>query len=114
MIVQVSRDARVDFRLQPGAPDQTVEVTGEATLVDTSDSTLNGVLENKAINELPLQGRDFQNFCPCIRACSARPAGGFQSITSNGNRPDENNFFIDGANDNDVYYGESVVNEAGI
>jgi hypothetical protein len=42
------------------------------------------------------------------------PGGGFQSITSDGNRPDENNFFIDGAVDNDVYYGESVLNEAGI
>jgi hypothetical protein len=38
VVVQVSRDARVDFRLQPGAPDQTVEVTSEATLVDTSDA----------------------------------------------------------------------------
>ena len=42
------------------------------------------------------------------------PGGGFHSVTSNGNRPDDNNFFIDGANDNDVYYGETVVNDAGI
>jgi Carboxypeptidase regulatory-like domain len=114
VVVQVSRDARVDFRLQPGAPDQTVEVISEATLVDTSDSTLNAVLENKAINELPLQGRDFQNLLPLHPGVQRTPGGGFQSITSNGNRPDENNFFIDGATDNDVYYGESVVNEAGI
>jgi hypothetical protein len=40
--------------------------------------------------------------------------GGFQSITSNGLRPDDNNFVIDGAVDNDAYYGESAVNEAGI
>jgi hypothetical protein len=84
MVVQVSRDACVDFRLQPGAPDQTVEVTGEATLVDTSDSTLNGVLENKAINELPLQGRDFQNLLPLHPGVQRTPGGGFQSITSNG------------------------------
>ena len=82
VVVQVSRDARVDFRLQPGAPDQTVEVTGEATLLDTSDSTLNGVLENKAINELPLQGRDFQNLLPLHPGVQRTPGGGFQSITS--------------------------------
>jgi hypothetical protein len=29
-------------------------------------------------------------------------------------RPDDNNFYIDGANDNDIYYGETVVNDAGI
>ncbi|HXR17919.1 MAG TPA: TonB-dependent receptor [Terriglobales bacterium] len=112
--VQVARDDRVDFRLQPGAISETVEVSGAATLVDTTDSTLNGVLENKAINELPLQGRDFQNLLPLHPGVQRTPGGGFQSITSNGNRPDENNFFIDGATDNDVYYGESVVNEAGI
>src|SRR5579863_203387 len=114
VIVQVSRDARVDLRLQPGGVNETVEVTSEAALIDTTDSTLNGVLENKAINELPLQGRDFQNLLPLHPGVQRTPGGGFQSITSNGNRADENNFFIDGATDNDVYYGESVVNEAGI
>jgi hypothetical protein len=114
VVVQVARDARVDIRLQPGALNEMVEVTGQSSLVDTTDSTLNGVLENKAINELPLQGRDFQNLLPLHPGVQRTPGGGFQSITSNGNRPDENNFFIDGATDNDVYYGESVVNEAGI
>jgi hypothetical protein len=42
------------------------------------------------------------------------PGGGFHSVTSNGLRPDDNNYVIDGANDNDAYYGETVVNDAGI
>jgi hypothetical protein len=114
VVLEVSRDARVNLILQLGSLDQTVEVVAQETLVDTVDSTLNGVLENKAINELPLQARDFQNLLPLHPGVQRTPGGGFQSITSNGNRPDENNFFIDGATDNDVYYGESVVNEAGI
>jgi hypothetical protein len=114
VLLQVSRDVRVNLILQPGSVDQKVEVNATDTLVDTVDSTLNGVLENKAINELPLQGRDFQNLLPLHPGVQRTPGGGFQSITSNGNRPDENNFFIDGAVDNDVYYGESVLNEAGI
>src|SRR5579872_86512 len=112
--LEVGRDVRANFQLQPGAASETVDVTAEQTLVDITDSTLNGVLENKAINELPLQGRDFQNLLPLHPGVQRTPGGGFQSITSNGNRPDENNFYIDGATDNDVYYGESVVNEAGI
>lgn len=114
VVLQVSRDARVNLTLEPGSADQTIEVNAQQTLVDTVDSTLNAVLENKAINELPLQGRDFQNLLPLHPGVQRTPGGGFQSITSNGNRPDENNFFIDGAIDNDVYYGESVLNEAGI
>ncbi len=114
VMLDVSRDARVDLKLQPGAASETVEVTGEQALVDTTDTTLNGVISNKAINELPLQGRDFQNLLPLNPGVQRTPGGGFHSVTSNGNRPDDNNFFIDGADDNDAYYGETVVNDAGI
>jgi len=114
LTLEVGRNLRVDVKLQPGAINETIDVSAEQTLVDATDSTLNGVLSNRAINVLPLQGRDFQNLLPLHPGVQRSPGGGFQSITSNGNRPDENNFYIDGASDNDVYYGESVVNEAGI
>jgi hypothetical protein len=113
-VLEVSRDARVDLKLQPGAISETVQVSAEGALADTTDSTLNGVLSNKAISELPVQGRDFQNLLELHPGVQRTPGGGFQSITSNGNRADDNNFFIDGADDNDAYYGESVANEAGI
>src|ERR1039458_3141155 len=114
VLLEVSREVRVDLKLQPGMVTETMMVTAEAELVDTTDSTLNGVLSNKAVNELPLQGRDFQNLLPLHPGVQRTPGGGFHSVTSNGNRPDDNNFFIDGADDNDVYYGETVVNEAGV
>ena len=112
--LEVSRDVRMDLRLQPGAITETVEVSAEGALADTTDSTLNGVLSNKAISELPVQGRDFQNLLELHPGVQRTPGGGFHSVTSNGNRPDDNNFFIDGADDNDAYYGETVVNDAGI
>ncbi len=114
VLLEVSREVRVDLKLSPGAASETMEVTAEGTLADTSDSTLNGVLSNKAINEMPLQGRDFQNLLPLHPGVQRTPGGGFHSVTSNGNRPDDNNFYIDGADDNDAYYGETVVNDAGI
>jgi hypothetical protein len=114
VLLEVSREVRVDMKLQPGAISETMEVTAEGALADTTDSTLNGVLSNKAINELPLQGRDFQNLLPLHPGVQRTPGGGFHSVTSNGNRPDDNNFYIDGADDNDAYYGETVMNDAGI
>jgi len=114
VMLEVSREVRVDLKLRPGAINETMEVTAEAALADTSDTTLNGVLSNQAINELPLQGRDFQNLLPLHPGVQRTPGGGFHSVTSNGNRPDDNNFYIDGADDNDAYYGETVVNDAGI
>ena len=114
ILLEVSREVRVDLKLQPGMVTETMEVTAEGSLVDTTDTTLNGVLSNKAINELPVQGRDFQNLLELHPGVQRTPGGGFHSVTSNGNRPDDNNFFIDGADDNDAYYGETVVNDAGI
>jgi len=112
--LEVSRDVRIDVKLQPGAVSETVEVSAEGALADTAGDTLNGVLSNKAISELPVQGRDFQNLLELHPGVQRTPGGGFHSVTSNGNRPDDNNFFIDGADDNDAYYGETVVNDAGI
>ena len=112
--LEVSRDVRIDLRLQAGKVSETMTVTAETALVDTTDATLNGVLSNKAISELPVEGRDFQNLLELHPGVQRTPGGGFQSITSNGNRADDNNFFIDGADDNDAYYGEGVANEAGI
>jgi hypothetical protein len=113
-VLEVSREIRMDLKLQPGALTETVQVSAEGALADTTDTTLNGVLSNKAISELPVEGRDFQNLLELHPGVQRTPGGGFQSITSNGNRADDNNFFIDGADDNDAYYGESVANEAGI
>jgi len=112
--VEVANDLRLDFELPPGAANEVLEVKEEAPLVDATSSTLNGVLSNKAINELPLQGRDFQNLLALHPGVQRDPGGGFHSVTSNGLRPDDNNYVIDGATDNDAYWGETVVNDAGI
>jgi len=112
--VEVANDITLNFELQPGAVSETVTVTAEAPLTETSNAVLSGVLSNKAINEMPLQGRDFQNLLPLHPGVQREPGGGFHTLTSNGLRPDDNNFVIDGANDNDAYYGETVVNDAGI
>ena len=112
--VEVGNDLRVDFRMKPGAVTQSIEVNEDLPLTETNNAVLNGVLSNKAINDLPLQGRDFQNLLPLHPGVQRDPGGGFHTLTSNGNRPDDNNFIIDGANDNDAYYGETVMNDAGI
>src|SRR5580698_10129756 len=55
--IEVSIAVRADFALAPGQVTQVVEVNATTPLTDTSDSTLEGVLSNKAIEELPVQGR---------------------------------------------------------
>jgi hypothetical protein len=112
--LEVATDVRQDFELHPGAATETVTVSGEQPLVDTVTDTLGGTLTNKAINELPLQGRDFQNLLELRPGVQRTPGGGFHSVSSNGNRLEDNNYIVDGTDDNDVYYGETVINDVGV
>jgi Carboxypeptidase regulatory-like domain/TonB dependent receptor len=112
--IEVGNDLKLDFNLQPGAISEVVQVSDVAPITETSNAVLSGVLSNTAINELPVQGRDFQNLLNLHPGVQRSAGGGYHSTTSNGLRPDDNNFIIDGANNNDVYWGETVVNDAGI
>jgi outer membrane receptor protein involved in Fe transport len=112
--LEVAREVRVDFRLVPGAISETMVVTGEAPIVDTTSDVLGGTFSNEAINELPLLGRDFQNLAVLQPGIQRSPGGGFLSINANGNRPEDNNFIVDGLDDNDAYYGTTVINAEGV
>ncbi|MBI4463779.1 MAG: carboxypeptidase regulatory-like domain-containing protein, partial [Acidobacteria bacterium] len=57
----IRREAVVDISLQVGAVVESVEVTGEAPLVDTQNAVLSGLVDDRSIAELPLNGRSFDN-----------------------------------------------------
>ena len=57
----VARNAIVDLTLQVGEMTQEVTVTGEAPLVETTSSTVGGLVEQDIIEELPLNGRSFDD-----------------------------------------------------
>src|SRR3954454_7778940 len=90
--LEVARTIKIDFSLEPGTTNETVEVTGEAPLVNTANAVLESTFTNNAIIQLPLQGRDFQNLVVLNPGVQRSPGGGFQSITSNGNRVEDNTF----------------------
>lgn len=54
----VDQTARVDFVMQIGAVTEKVEVTENASVVETQSSALKGVVDEHRIRELPLNGRD--------------------------------------------------------
>jgi hypothetical protein len=112
--LEVGKDARIDITLQPGDMQQTVEVTEEVPLVETTNDALGGSFANKSINDLPLNGRDYQNLVVLRPGVQRGPGGGFLSISSNGNRPEDNNFIFDGADNNDPYYGVQMINTEGV
>ncbi len=112
--LEVAKDIRLDVTMQPGSVSEVVEVTEQAPLVETTNDTLGGTFANKSINDLPLNGRDFQNLVVLRPGVQRTTGGGFLSISSNGNRPEDNNFIFDGVDNNDPYYGGTIVNAEGV
>jgi outer membrane receptor protein involved in Fe transport len=112
--LEVGQDLRIDFQLKAGSASEVVTVMDEAPLVNATTDVLGGTFTNKAINELPLNGRDFQNLVTLRPGVQRYPGGGFLSISSNGNRPEDNNFIVDGTDNNDPYYATTVINAEGV
>jgi carboxypeptidase family protein/TonB-dependent receptor-like protein len=112
--LEVAKDLKLDFELTPGNITDAVTITGEAPIIETTSTTLGGTFSNKAINDLPLNGRDFQNLVVLRPGVQRATGGGFLSISSNGNRPEDNNFIVDGTDNNDPYYGTTVINAEGV
>ena len=65
--LQVQQTARVDFTLSVGQVSETLDVAGQAALLNTEDATVGTVIEEKRIVELPLNGRTSCNWCRSAR-----------------------------------------------
>jgi hypothetical protein len=112
--VEVAKDVRIDLQLTAGNVAESITISGDPPPIETTTTTLGGTFSNKSINDLPLNGRDFQNLVVLRPGVQRSPGGGFLSISSNGNRPENNNFIMDGTDNNDPYYGTTVVNAEGV
>ena len=112
--LEVAKDVRIDVPLQPGEISQTVEVMEETPLVDTNSSTLGGTLSNKEINDLPLNGRNYENLLQLRPGVIRYPGGGFSTTSANGLRAEDNAYLIDGLFNSEPFSGQSIINGAGI
>src|SRR5258708_7412352 len=83
LTLEVAKDIRADFQLIAGSISEVVTVSEEAPIVDTVSDVLGGTFSNKAITELPLLGRDFQNLVVLQPGIQRSPGGGFLSINAN-------------------------------
>jgi hypothetical protein len=105
--------SHADFKLQVGQRTETVEVEGEAPLIDLSPNN-NNYVDNQKIENVPLNGRDFNSLLAITPGVQRSPGGGFQAVSINGSKVESNNYFIDGLYNNDRYYGDSAIGETGI
>ncbi len=112
--VEVATDVRADISLQPGNVSEVVTVTEEVPLLNTTSATLGGTLSNQEINDLPLNGRNYENLLQLRPGVMRYPGGGFSTTSANGLRAEDNSYFIEGLFDSEPYSGQAIVNGAGI
>src|SRR6516225_7408376 len=110
VILEVAQDARVDIVMQPGAVSETVRVTEAPPLLDTTSAELGGTLENQVINDLPLNGRNFENLLDLRPGVTKYPGNSGWTQSTNGMRPHDNYFMVDGINSNDPWMAQSMMN----
>src|ERR1700722_14968194 len=112
--IEVATDVRADFTLQTGQISEVVTITEELPLVNTTSATLGGTLSNKEINDLPLNGRNYENLLQLRPGVMRYPGGGFSTTSTDGLRAEDNAYFIDGLFNSEPFSGQGIINGAGI
>jgi hypothetical protein len=115
----VGSEAVVHFTMEVGSVEETVEVTAEAPLVNTTSGSLGGLVDEQRMADLPLNGRNFTQLTtlspgvtrgtPGSAANSATNVETFRygefggtAISVNGLREQFNNFMIEGLDNNET------------
>jgi len=106
--VAVSRTTNLTAKLSVAQQASIVEVNASAAAIETTSSTLAGVVGPRMVQDLPMNGRDFRQMIKLTPGVS--PA----SSSVNGMRTSGNNYQIDGADNNDAFHNTSAVNQGGV
>jgi hypothetical protein len=118
LAVSVGTDLVVNLQLRLGAATSTIEVHESAPAVDAASSSTGAVVEGSTVRQLPLNGRDWTSLTalePGVAVVRRQQAPGLSitrsnrglgaEMTINGNRPQQNNYRLDGISVNDYAGG---------
>src|SRR5499433_2067152 len=106
--LEVGQEATIELILEVGSPGQTVTVAEEAPLVQTSNSTLGGVVDERQVSDLPLNGRNLIGLTlmqPGVTQTTVIPSLTIGNVmttgvtmSKNGMSIHSNSYMLDGAN----------------
>src|SRR5215467_2474230 len=106
--IDVQQTIRVNFTLQVGEVSEQVTVTSAAPLLQTEDAQIGALVENKRVEELPLNGRNFTQLALLVPGASEGVTGSYTAtygltprgtgvaFSVNGQQSSYNQFLVDG------------------
>jgi len=107
--MEAQQVVRLDFKLELGAVEETVEVTSETPVLQTETATVGEVISGTTLNSMPLNGRNTGQLSLLLPGAVSPNPGSFTAIRNfgggrpyvNGNREQTNNYTIDGVDMNE-------------
>lgn len=103
--INVQSRLQINPKLEPGEVSESVQVSEEGSLLETQSSSIQQLIGQKAINDLPLNGRNATLLAQLSAGVSfaQNDNRGLQasgSFTANGARRTQNDYLLDGMDDN--------------
>src|ERR1700677_1835569 len=104
--LNVAQEANLSFQLKVGAASQTVTVDGSGLQINTTDASVSTVIDRKFVENMPLNGRSFQDLISMTPGIVTQSPQSSQSIGSvgdfsvNGQRTESNYYTVDGVSGN--------------
>jgi carboxypeptidase family protein/TonB-dependent receptor-like protein len=113
--LEVGKTATVDVRLELGGVQEELIVTAEAPIVDVTSKEVGGNITSEDLISLPSVNRNFIGFIgllPGVVPSISTESFGSDSVNVNGQDARNNNYLVDGANNNDDVIGQRAGNQA--
>ncbi len=104
--VSIGQTLSLKIDLKIGGSVETVDVTAEVEGVDTAQTELSTQINERSVENLPINRRDFSRFVQLTPGVSIVQGPDGDEITINGQKGIQNNFSIDGADANNPFFGE--------
>ena len=99
-------------KLAVGSTATAVEVSAAALTLDTTTTTQSNTITDAAVQEIPLNGRDFSQLIAVSPGYGGYSVGGFGSL--NGTRANQMNWQVDGTDNNDFWHNIPAINQGGV
>jgi len=109
IVVTLGSSVQINFDLAVASVEEEIVVTAESPIVESTNPSVTAAVSDQAIQNLPLDGRDFTDFVvltPGTVAGNTDEIGGGRGGINVGARGIQNSFNIDGANSQSAFFGE--------
>ena len=113
--LEIGKTTTLDLQLTVGGLQETVSVSADTPLVDVTSKEVGGNITGRELVDLPSINRNFIGFIgllPGIVPSISTESFGSDSISVNGADPRNNNYMLDGGNNNDDVIGQRAGTQA--